>query len=324
MVLPDAVDAQILPGIAFAGESRLLQQPHGGRIGGNACGFDAVQAQGAEREGQQGAHRRRHMAAPGVRLAHPISEAPRLRDAAAHVGQSEAAQQHLIAAAENEERIRLIAALVFGVAAQTAPERRAREIVGGPDRLPRSEERAARFAQGRPFGVVARSRSAQHHTASLDNGQRIGKIGGAEECHGWSSGRVPVLDRGDSARSYATWRPRLSAIAAALSSPAGPSAANAGGLRRISSRPAARALSTVTASSLAMISSIASGRPWAKICRASCSARALELSSAINSPAFICALARSTSLASRSSAAAATWSTTTRISSEASAASVPA
>src|SRR6266566_2521014 len=277
MVLPNAVDAQIFARIALAGESTVLEQADRGGVAGNARRLHAMQPQRAEREGQECAHGRGHVAAASIGPADPISEAPRLGDAAAHIGQRQAAQQHLVAAAEDEEGIGLVVALVLGVTAQAPAERRAREIVGRPGRLPGGEEGPAGVAQRRPFGIIA-----------------------------------------------GAWRPRLSAIAAALSSPAGPSAANAGGLRRINSRPAARALSTVTASTLAMISSIASGRPWAKICRASCSARALELSSAISRPAFICALARSTSLASRSSAAAPSWSTTTRISSEASAASVPA
>src|SRR5215211_2923201 len=62
--------------------------------------------------------------------------------------------------------------------------------------------------------------------------------------------------------AYAARRNRLSAIVAALSrSRLGPSAATAGRLRLIRLTPAARALSTVTASTLATISSSGIGRP---------------------------------------------------------------
>src|SRR5207247_3277581 len=222
-------------------------------------------------------HGRGQVAWASIGPADPISEAARLGDAAAHIGQRQAAQQHLVTAAEDEEGIGLVAALVLGVTAQAPAERRACEIVGRPGRLPGGEEGPAGVAQRRPFGIIAGAGRPQHDPVSLDARQRIGKIRGTEECHAMiplAAGCPNRFVESGAARAYAVWRPRLSAIAAALSSPAGPSAANAGGLRRINSRPAARALSTVTASTLAMISSIASGRPCAKICRASCSARA--------------------------------------------------
>ena len=87
--------------------------------------------------------------------------------------------------------------------------------------------------------------------------------------------------------------------------------------RRVRSRPSPLRPS-------ATISSIGIGRPHAIICRASCPIRSPELSSAISSPAFICALARAISASEMVSAALAISSTTSRISSEASAASVPA
>ena len=124
---------------------------------------------------------------------------------------------------------------------------------------------------------------------------------------------------------HAARRVKVSAIAAALSSPEpSPRTAVASLPRAISARPAARALSTVTASTRATNSSSGIGRPRVIIWRASCSMRAPELSSAISSPAFICALARATSGSEMVSAVLAISSTISRISSEVSAASVPA
>jgi len=59
------------------------------------------------------------------------------------------------------------------------------------------------------------------------------------------------------------------------------------------------------------------------MCRASCSAREEQLSSAISSPAFICAFARATSASSSVSTDSLMTSTTTSIISGASAGSVP-
>src|SRR5262249_54532224 len=161
------------------------------------------------------------------------------------------------------------------VALYATAERRAREIVDRPDRLPRREKIAACFAQCRPFLEVVHLRRAQHDAVAFDALQRFRKIDGAEKSH-W----LVQPDQGHAAR-----RIRVSAIAAALSSPEPrPRTAVASLPRAISARPAARELSTVTASTLATSSSSGTGRPRVIICRANCSIRAPELSSAISRP----------------------------------------
>src|ERR1043166_8282504 len=50
VVLPQPVDAEILPRIAFARKARVFQEPDRGRVGGNAGRLEPVQAQRSERE----------------------------------------------------------------------------------------------------------------------------------------------------------------------------------------------------------------------------------------------------------------------------------
>ena len=67
-------------------------------------------------------HRRRHVAAADIRRADPIAEAAGLRDAAADVGKREPADQGVVLAAEQEERIGLIGPHVLGIAPQPLAE----------------------------------------------------------------------------------------------------------------------------------------------------------------------------------------------------------
>src|SRR6266540_1098825 len=66
MVLPDAVDAEIAPRQALAGESAFLQHADRGRIGGNAGGLDAVQVELPEQRRQQYPECCAHVAAMGM------------------------------------------------------------------------------------------------------------------------------------------------------------------------------------------------------------------------------------------------------------------
>src|SRR5712692_5204366 len=114
MVLPDPVDAKILAGKALALEAGLFQEPDGPDIGGDASGFDAVQPQCPERERNDGIDRRGHMALPRMDRPHPVAEAAGLGAATADIGQRQAADEHIVRLAEDEERIGEIAALVLG------------------------------------------------------------------------------------------------------------------------------------------------------------------------------------------------------------------
>src|SRR4051812_2155287 len=82
VVLPLAVDAEVLARVALALEAGLLQQPDRGLVGRDARGLEAVQPQIAERERDERAHRGRHEALPRKWPADPIADRARLRDAA--------------------------------------------------------------------------------------------------------------------------------------------------------------------------------------------------------------------------------------------------
>src|SRR3954447_12552857 len=107
MVLPLAVDAEILPRIAFALKAGFFEQPHGSRVGRNAGGFQPMQPDGAEGEWKEGLNRRAHIALLGEWRANPIAQAAGLRDAASNVRQRQASDQHVVARAKYEERIGL-------------------------------------------------------------------------------------------------------------------------------------------------------------------------------------------------------------------------
>src|SRR6266851_1997512 len=125
VVMPRAVDAQILAGIALAREAGALEEADGSRIGRDAGGLDAVQPQRREGEGQDRLDRRRHMTAAHEGLAHPIAETAGLGDAAPHARERQPADQHVILLAEDEEGVGLVRAPILGIALETAAERRA-------------------------------------------------------------------------------------------------------------------------------------------------------------------------------------------------------
>ena len=155
-----------------------------------------MQPQGGESVGDERGHRRGHVAAAGVGCADPVAKATGLGDAAAQVGEGEPADQHLIAAAEQEIRVGLVVALILGIAPQASAERAAREIVGRPGRLPWGEKRAARLAQRRPFCIVAGLRRAQENAGAFDERRLVGKVDGAKQRHGQISAiaRVSLSD----------------------------------------------------------------------------------------------------------------------------------
>ena len=103
VVLPDAVDAEIFARVAFAHEAGIFQQPDRGRVGRDAGGFQPVQPQRGEGERDQRAHRRRHEAVAHIRKPHPIAEAAGLGDAAADIGERQAADERAVGAAEERK-----------------------------------------------------------------------------------------------------------------------------------------------------------------------------------------------------------------------------
>src|ERR1035437_9778018 len=168
MILPYPIDAQIVARIALALKAGLLQQADRGGIARNAGRLQAMQPQRPEAERDQSAHRRGHVAFAGERRAGPVADAAGLRDTAADIGKREPADQRIVFAAKDQEGIGEIVAQVLGIALEPPAERAAREIVGGPSRLPGHQEVAARFTQGRPLGIVAALRHAQRHPGAGD------------------------------------------------------------------------------------------------------------------------------------------------------------
>src|SRR5262249_33972544 len=87
VVLPAAVDAQILAGIALLADPQLLQQTAAGGVVRQAGGLEAVQSEAVEDEQHERPQRLGHVALAGVVLADPVAEVGRLGDAAADVAE---------------------------------------------------------------------------------------------------------------------------------------------------------------------------------------------------------------------------------------------
>src|ERR1700674_1765544 len=93
VVLPFAVDAEVFAGVAFLVEAAAGEEVAAGVVVGEAGGLDAVQVQAVEGEADHQAQRLLHVAPAGKALAHPVAEARRLGDAAAHVGEADTAHE---------------------------------------------------------------------------------------------------------------------------------------------------------------------------------------------------------------------------------------
>jgi integrase len=85
VVLPAAVDQEIVAGIALLVEAGAQQDGAARRVGRQAGGLDPVQAQPVEGEIEDERQRRRHQPLAREGLADPVAEARRFGDAAAHV-----------------------------------------------------------------------------------------------------------------------------------------------------------------------------------------------------------------------------------------------
>src|SRR5262249_5428584 len=215
----------------------------------NASRFQPVQAQGGKTVRYQCPYGGSHIPLAGKWRTNPIPNTACLRHAATNIGNRQSTDHGVVVAAEYQKSIGQIAALIFGVSLEPPAEGTAREIVSRPDRLPGNQKAPTHFAQGCPFGKIAAVRRTQRHARAGHARHCFVGTYGSEKRHGRIAG-------------HAARRTRLSAIAAVLARPLpGPSPAVAGLARPIKARPAARALSTVTASTLATISSSGTGRP---------------------------------------------------------------
>src|SRR5580700_148839 len=161
MVLPYAVDAQVLASVTLADEAGLLQKTDGSGIGRNAGRFQPMQPQRGESERNDGTHPRRHVAATDVRQPHPVAKAAGLGDAAADVRERQTTHQYAVVVANDKECVALVGAQIFRIAPDPPPERTAGEIVSRPGRFPWREKRPACLTQRRPLVVVGHLRRAQ-------------------------------------------------------------------------------------------------------------------------------------------------------------------
>src|SRR3972149_7018941 len=163
MVAPAAIDLEIGARAALFREADAFQQIARRFVFRLAGGFDTVQGEILEAPLQQGAHGVADMALALVRLADPIADRAGMRRAAPYLRKRNAADELLVIAAEDEERISAPVADIFGVAAQLVAISRPREFVIRPGRLPRRQDLAAGVAHGDPLRIVARLRVAQIH-----------------------------------------------------------------------------------------------------------------------------------------------------------------
>ncbi len=108
--------------------------------------LDAVQVQGLEGKMQDEGDRLRHVALSGIRLSHPVPDAPALRHAAPDVGERDAAEQPVGALLEDEEGEAGAGTPVLAEAPMPPPVGGRGRRVRRPGRLPGNEEVTAEVA----------------------------------------------------------------------------------------------------------------------------------------------------------------------------------
>src|ERR1700733_10701299 len=136
MILPETVDPQISAGQPLLFESISLQQFYRCLIVWQASGLDPVQPQTREGKPHHCANRTRHQPFSCEGQAHPIAKRRRLGDAALDLAERQAADQNIIAFAEDQEGIGLVFRNLLRMPAKPAAERCAGQVVARPCRLP--------------------------------------------------------------------------------------------------------------------------------------------------------------------------------------------
>src|SRR5882672_5910561 len=96
MVLPFALDAQILPGIALLLKAGSDQQRSARNIARQARGLDAMEAEAIERKIEDERQCDGHVALPCEWLADPVAEACGVGDATPQIGKADSADQRLV------------------------------------------------------------------------------------------------------------------------------------------------------------------------------------------------------------------------------------
>ena len=242
MVLPAAVDPQILPGVTLLAEPAALKQRAAGLVLGQAGRLDAVQREVVEGEIQDRAQRLGHVALAGMAAADPVAETGRLRDAAAQVRERRAAEHRLVVAAQDQEAVggSLLPLPVVGL--DPPPEGGPAQGIVRPGRFPGHQEFAALLTQLRPVPPVALAQRAQVDAIPFQAKPAREDVAERREPHG------PVQVKRAANRSISS----TEAI--------GPSAAKVGWLpRRLPAR--LRSSATSTRAIFSRISEGATGRP---------------------------------------------------------------
>jgi hypothetical protein len=183
MVAPFAVDAEIGPGQPLAFEAVALKEARRSDVCRDAGGLQPMQPQIRERKAHRRRDRTRHIAAARIGRAHPVAEGRGLGDAAADASDRDAADQRMIALAEDHERVGLVARHFLGLAAKSAAEGAAGEVVRRPGRLPGDKKIAALFAHVAPSEVVAVLGRPQVQAIAPDGRGRVARSADAEKRH---------------------------------------------------------------------------------------------------------------------------------------------
>src|SRR5882672_7795322 len=199
MVLPAAVDAQILAGVTLLAEPDLAQEAAAGGVVRQAGGLDTVQAEAVEDEQHERLQRLGHIALARIGLADPIAEIGGLGDAPADIAQIDAAQQGMVVAAEDEEAVAAVFMPFERGLAQAATEGRPRQRIDRPGRLPRCQKRPALLPQFRPGAPIAAARRLHVEARALEpiaaGNMEAGKAeadhAGRRRSDAWRSYRVP-------------------------------------------------------------------------------------------------------------------------------------
>ena len=158
---PAPVDLQIALRDAFVFETGLFQQPARGDVLGQASGLDAADVQTGEGVVHRRLYRFAHIAAAGELFAGPIPQGARLCRAAADIIQRDRPDQHVILAADQEQRQRRPRRDRPVGPVDPIGKRFARQVVRCPGRLPRGEVGDAVRPQGGPGAEVSMHRWPQ-------------------------------------------------------------------------------------------------------------------------------------------------------------------
>src|SRR6185503_13713042 len=301
MVRPGAVDQQIPARQAFLAKAGAGQKILGGLIVDQAGGLDAMQPQRLEDKGHQRLDGIGHVALAGEFGADPVAHGAALGNAAPHIGQGAAAQERIIALAQDKEDVSGVLPCLFLVALDAAAEGPARQLVIGPDRLPGREKFPALAPKARPGEIITNARIAQIDALPPDHRLLAARKGQAAHEGDRPGLGESSLDHYSAASGTApsVWPKRPAKAVMDSSFLTGPTAAMVGRPASITRAAKAFTVATSMASSWATISAADCTRPSAKSCPAICSARLDGRSNPISSDTLSWARARATSASVR-------------------------